>query len=528
MRISGISTTYPINVSKFNTVKSKDSYNMPVQQNKVPVSPLHFSGVFGKSALNDKKPCEDNDFGMNGNDYIRSFKVADVLHQLDEENILVIGKEDFWLKNHVASSLTQEDSKLKNPKRIKNVYLIYSDNISPLIIQKTKDNKFDMCSPICNLTNPDDTSKRNMDNSLKYHFYNYGAAYGDVIETENKLKIKFLELAGESNAPMYDAKYPVESFLTQGLDIKGGFVVNKPQSTSSAASTDEDKSNTEYGRAIPYRTFDDIAGLDDAVKFMKRKLMYPIMYPNAFKEDKNKGIILSGPTGTGKTLLALATIGEIKKRQNKNVHFVKINSRDLENRYVGVSEERWRNVFAELQSHQPAILFIDEIDSLMQDRDSLKDNSHNSQTSIVSQLLQSIDELEKTNAQVWIIGATNRPNAIDRAIKRSGRLGDIYEVNRPDADGCRKIFDLYTKDKNLEENFDKDMFAHKCYDMEYTGADIAQIVSEARNKMYERCGIFDRMDDDKYTDSDLNGLIYTQEDFLEAVKEIEKTKSIKK
>ena len=92
---------------------------------------------------------------------------------------------------------------------------------------------------------------------------------------------------------------------------------------------EEMNSDSKYGRSIPYRTFEDVAGIDDSVDFMKRKLMFPIMYPNAFKDDKNHGIILYGPTGTGKTLLALATIGEIKKRQNKNVHFVKINSKTI-------------------------------------------------------------------------------------------------------------------------------------------------------------------------------------------------------
>lgn len=534
MKIPTVGIGYNYNYGRKDvSTKSAGTSAVPVVSEGRGELPSFTGWLWGRKSKSDSAadPFRGDVNGMSGNDYTISFKVADVMHRLDNENILVIGNTSgVFLKSFVRNNLTKDNSDLKNPKDVKNVYVVGRESVNPIIIQKLEEDKYSIIGPVCNLTSPDSVSKHNMKGYLKYHL-GYTAKYGDVVETEDGLKLKFLRLPKESNVPMYDAKYPVESFLSKGPFLEGGIVLNEIEGSGQA---DEDDDSTEitseskYGRNIPYRTFNDVAGMDDSIEFMKRKLMYPIMYPNAFKDDKNHGIILYGPSGTGKTLLALATIGEIKKRQNKKVHFVKINSRDLEQQYVGVSEEKWRNVFKELQNNQPAVLFIDEIDALMVDRNNVKDSTNNSMTSQVAQLLQSIDELEKSNAKVWIIGATNRPNAIDPAIKRSGRLGDMIEVKRPDLDGCEKILNLYLKDKKVSKDFDRKQFAKQCHELEYTGSDIAQIVAESRNKMYERCGIMEKMDNGTYRDSDLNGLVYAPEDFEAALKTQQINKEVKR
>ena len=208
----------------------------------------------------------------------------------------------------------------------------------------------------------------------------------------------------------------------------------------------------------------------------------------------------------------------------KDENFVKINSRDLEQKYVGETEAAWRDVFEELKENQPSILMIDEIDSLMGNRDKIHDSDHNSYTSTVAQLLQSVDELEKTDAKVWIIGTTNRPQTIDPAIKRSGRLGDMHEVKRPNEQGCEAILNLYTKKININENFDRKEFSKKLYENKLTGADISVIVNNARDKMYERCGIFDKMENGTFKDSDLKNLVYDSADFELALDDIKNNK----
>ena len=539
-------TGYNTNINNYQHTEAQNhtanTTSAPIKQDVTQSNYLHFTGWWfnrkpkpepnptptPKPTANNGEavPFEGDEHGMSAKDYTVSFKVADIIHRLDDESILVIGdKEGFWCKMAVKSQLTKEDSELTNPKNIRNVYMVHHDTKDPVIIQKKDDETFKVIGFVCNLTNPDRLSLLSWDH-FRFH-HGYEAKFGDVVETQGNLKIKFFDLPKEANTPMYDAKYPVDSFLSDSMTLNGGVVLNSSDN-SNCSCHEGDETGIKYGRPIPERTFNDIAGMDDSIDFMKRKLMYPIMYPEAFEDDKNHGIILYGPPGTGKTLLALATIGEIKKRQNKDVHFIKINSRDLEQKYVGVTEEMWRKVFQELQDNQPSVLFIDEIEALMQDRNGLKDNSSNSETSVVAQLLQSIDELEKTNAQVWIIGATNRINAVDPAIKRSGRLGDTKEVKRPDEKGCREILDLYLKKKRVSKKFDRDNFAKKCHNLEYTGADIAQIVSEARNKMYDRCGITKKMENGTYKKSDLKNLVYCQSDFDEALKTQEIRKDAKR
>lgn len=535
MKISGINY-YDKSKYTTNSVNAVNAQNntAPVLSDVTSSNYLHFTGWFKKKEKNNPpanniEPFRGDEHGMSGNDYTISFKVADILHRLDDENILVIGSPKNALsKMAVQTLLIREDTELSYPKEIKNVYFV-DNEASPLVIQKKNNNKFFVYGRACNLTNPNLPSSYNGGEPIFKYNYKNTAEYGDVLEAESGLKIKFLNLPKESNIPMYDAKFPIESFLTKGPLLEGGFVINNGISDKSGVSENvcEIKSDFEFGQNIPVRTFDDIAGMDDSIDFMKKKLLFPILYPNAFRDEKNHGIILYGPTGTGKTLLALATIGEVKKRQNKDVYFLKINSRDLEQQWVGVSEGRWRKVFEKLEQNQPSVLFIDEIDALMVDRDKVADSTNNHMTSQVAQLLQSIDNLEKTNAQVWIIGATNRVNAIDPAIKRSGRLGEIREVKRPNEEGCAQILDLYLKDKNVSKDFNRKQFAKECYKLEYTGSDIAQIVDNARLKMYERCGIIDKMDNGTYKDTCLNYIKYTQADFDAAIKTQEINKKAK-
>lgn len=506
-----------------NYYNNRTQYSNAAKQTTVPIAPknektvnsnyLHFT-----SWLKRKAPVENDEYGMNANDLMISLKVSDVLHQLDDESILVIGSGE-WLKNIVASQLTKEKPDIKNTKKIKDIYVVNSDT-EPIIVQRTDKNKFHIYGKVANLTNPNSMSRGEKSGSFFFYNYNNDAEYGDVIETEDRLKLKFMNIK-ESNKRMYDAKYPAESFLTKG-SLNGGVVINKPNETSPSEKI-EIESESPYGQKIPYRTFDDIAGMDEDVEFMKQNILYPIMYPEAFKDDITHGFVLCGEPGVGKTLLALATIGEVKKRQNKDVHFIKINSRDLERKYVGESEELWREVFDELESKQPSVLFIDEIDALMIDRDNVNDSSHNSMTSIASQLLVLFDHLEKTNAQVWVIGSTNRPNAMDAAFLRSGRL-TARNVKKPDEEGCKQILDLYLKDKNISEDFDRDDFAKKCYESDFTGADINDVVNKSRNKMYKRCGIYEKMEKGTYSPSDLEDLEYTQEDFDSALIDMQESK----
>lgn len=534
MKIQSISNINYSNTSKFNfLINHYNSY-------------LSFEGLFGKkkSLENDEfirkngsedvnsEVISDNSFTdflpkkdlsiMSSHDLILSCKLADVLHRIDSESIAVVGDpKSLFFKNFVKRALTDEDSYIDNPKNIKDVYIIYEKTSNPLIISKNneKKNSFKVYGLAKNLTKTD----------RKFTTYENIVDFGDFIETEDKLKIKFIRTGKESNNLFYDENISARCILEEGQ-----FINSKPVRSVENVSEDNMKDDISKLRekinlnndsaisSIPLRTFDDVAGMDDTVNLVKKKILFPLLYPEAFKKQANKGTIFYGEPGTGKTLLALAIIGEAKKRQNQDIYFVKIDSQEFERSSFGESEKLWRETFKKLVDNQPAVLFIDELDAIVPQR---RDGSNYvGKNGVVAQLLTLIDGLEKQNARVSIIATTNRPDMIDRAIKRSGRLGNLIEIKKPDEKGCLDILNHYLKYQSVNNNFDREKFAKKLHDLSCTGADINVIVENAMDKMYERYGIYEKMDNGTYKESDLDNLQYENEDFEKSLEDMKNLK----
>lgn len=461
---------------------------------------------------------------LNANDMILSYRLADCLHRLDDETIIYIGSNRANSKWSVKEQLTREDSFLPNPKIIKNVYAFALPNHASLfdevLIAKDGDNIITW-GKAKNLTRPDKTY-----NDYKY---NNSFQFGDVLELECKVRLKFINTKRESNIPMYDAKYPVESFLAEGEKLTGGVVLNddwnpneriealevlanRVQKGVNKSEEDDDLSEI-VTQNIPHRTFKNVAGLDDTIDKVKKQILYPMLYPKAFPDVTNCGTIFYGPPGTGKTLLAQAIIGEAKERKDKTINFINIDGQSLETKWIGDTEAAWRKVFKEAVEKQPCILFIDEIDAILSKRSDAESGGERHRNGVVSQFLTLISDIEKNKHKVWIIGATNRPELIDSAIKRSGRIGNMIEVKKPDEKGCFQILNHYLKDKNISEKFDRTAFANEIYKLGYTGADIANLVNKARDNMYERLGIYKQMDNNTFVDREMNDLEYIEEDF---------------
>ena len=474
--------------------------------------------------ISSSKPVDDTvtkDLSkLNAHELILSCKLADVLHRIDKNTIIVIGDpESLFFKNFVKRALTDEDSDIDNPKDIKDVYILKENMINPLIISKDYDkkNSFKLYGLARNLA----------DSKKDFTTYLNTAVYDNLIETESKVKIKFIKTGKESNNIFYDAKVPVQDFFTDGDYLKA-----EPVKSSSKLSSNDsefvcklkEKVNSESKKSsnIPQRTFDDIAGMDDTVKLVKKKILFPLLYPDAFPQSANKGTIFWGEPGTGKTLLALAIIGEAKKRQNKDIYFVKIDSQEFERSSFGESEKLWRNTFKELVDNQPSILFIDELDTIVPQR--REGSNYVGKNGVTAQLLTLIDNLEKQHARVAIIATTNRPDMIDKAIKRNGRLGNLIEIKKPDEKGCLDILNYYLKNKNVSGDFDREVFAKKLYELSCTGADINAIADDARDKMYERYGIYEKMDNGTYKESDLDNLQYENEDFEKSLEDMKNRK----
>ncbi|WP_297512250.1 CDC48 family AAA ATPase, partial [Thermococcus sp.] len=196
-------------------------------------------------------------------------------------------------------------------------------------------------------------------------------------------------------------------------------------------------------------TYEDIGGLKDVIQKVREMIELPLKHPEIFEKlgiEPPKGVLLYGPPGTGKTLLAKAVANEA------NAHFIAINGPEIMSKYYGESEERLREVFKEAEENAPAIIFIDEIDSIAPKRE----ETHGEvEKRVVSQLLTLMDGL-KSRGKVIVIGATNRPDAIDPALRRPGRFDREIEVGVPDKQGRKEILQIHTRGMPIEPEFRRD------------------------------------------------------------------------
>lgn len=247
-------------------------------------------------------------------------------------------------------------------------------------------------------------------------------------------------------------------------------------------------------------TFASVGGQDEAIKQLKKKLVYPIQHPEAYKYYKNKGVLLYGPPGTGKSLLAEAVGNEV------NVSFFSVGGTDFKDKYVGGSEKAFEEQIQKAIDSQPSILFIDEVDSLARQRGSGDVHAD----SLLNKVLHSMTKLQ--GEEVYLIAATNNIDLLDKAFLRSGRFGAHIKIDAPDLKGTEQIFDIHLKDK-LDKNLDKSKVIQRMHELKMVGADIAIAISEAYENAFERLGIEKAMDEGRYTPAMLDYLELTQEDF---------------
>ncbi|MFD1515421.1 AAA family ATPase [Halomarina rubra] len=216
-------------------------------------------------------------------------------------------------------------------------------------------------------------------------------------------------------------------------------------------------------------TYEDIGGLDEELELIREMVELPLSEPDLFRRlgvDPPRGVLLHGPPGTGKTLIAKAVANEV------SASFFDISGPEIVSKYKGDSEERIREKFAEARQNSPAILFIDEIDSIAGARDDDADMENR----VVAQLLTELDGLTGRE-EVIVIGATNRVDSIDPALRRGGRFDREIEIGVPNEEGRREILDVHTLGMPIDDDVSLDRLAERTHG--FVGADIRTLSTEA-------------------------------------------------
>ena len=262
---------------------------------------------------------------------------------------------------------------------------------------------------------------------------------------------------------------------------------------------------------IPRITYDELGGLKTEVQKIREMVELPMRHPELFEKigvEAPKGVLLYGPPGTGKTLLAKAVAGET------NAHFISLSGPEIMGKYYGESEERIREIFKQAEENSPSIIFIDEIDSIAPKRDEV---SGELEKRIVSQLLTLMDGM-KSRGKVVVIAATNRPDSIDPALRRPGRLDREIEIGIPDEEGRHEILSIHTRGMPLDEKVDLKQISKTTHG--FVGADLEVLSKEAAMRSLRRILPEIDLDEEKISTEILQKIKITSEDFRDALKEV--------
>ncbi|WP_331233474.1 CDC48 family AAA ATPase [Natronorarus salvus] len=262
----------------------------------------------------------------------------------------------------------------------------------------------------------------------------------------------------------------------------------------------------------PSISYEDIGGLDKELEQVREMIELPMRHPELFEQlgiEPPKGVLLHGPPGTGKTLMAKAVANEI------DAYFTDISGPEIMSKYYGESEEQLREVFEEAAENAPAIVFLDELDSIAPKR---SETTGDVERRVVAQLLSLMDGLDE-RGEVIVIGATNRVDSLDTALRRGGRFDREIEIGVPDKDGRTEILQVHTRGMPLAEDVDLDRYAENTHG--FVGADLESLAKEAAMNALRRIRPELDLEEEEIDAEILQRLRVTEEDFRDALRGIE-------
>ena len=358
---------------------------------------------------------------------------------------------------------------------------------------------------------------------------NTGVAIGDSV-TVRKIKAPIAEkvvVAPLEAIPPIDERYLADALesvpVTKGDNIMipyfGGRLTFQVLAISPAADAVLITQRTTFAisekgealRGVPQVTYEDIGGLREEIQKVREMIELPLRHPEIFEKlgiEAPKGVLLYGPPGTGKTLLAKAVATE------SAAHFISISGPEIMSKFYGESEARLREIFKEAKEKSPSIVFIDEIDSIAPKREEVTGEV---ERRVVSQLLSLMDGLEG-RGKVVVIAATNRPNAIDPALRRPGRFDREIEIKVPDKKGRMEVLLIHTRHMPLTEDVNLDRISAVTHG--FVGADLEYLCKEAAMKTLRRLLPEMKLEEEKISPESLNKLVVTGDDYAQAIKDV--------
>ena len=358
---------------------------------------------------------------------------------------------------------------------------------------------------------------------------NTGIAIGDSV-TVRKIKAPIAEkvvVAPLEAIPPIDERYLADALesvpVTKGDNIMipyfGGRLTFQVLAITPAAdavlitqrTTFTISEKGESLRGVPQVTYEDIGGLREEIQKVREMIELPLRHPEIFEKlgiEAPKGVLLYGPPGTGKTLLAKAVATE------STAHFISISGPEIMSKFYGESEARLREIFKEAKEKSPSIIFIDEIDSIAPKREEVTGEV---ERRVVSQLLSLMDGLEG-RGKVVVIAATNRPNAIDPALRRPGRFDREIEIKVPDKRGRMEVLLIHTRHMPLTEDVHLDKISAVTHG--FVGADLEGLCKEAAMKTLRRLLPEMKLEEEKISPESLNKLVVTGDDYAQAIKDV--------
>ena len=258
-------------------------------------------------------------------------------------------------------------------------------------------------------------------------------------------------------------------------------------------------------------TYEEVGGLGDKVKAMREIVELPLRHPELFSRlgvEPHSGILLYGPPGCGKTLLAKVMASE------SEANMFPINGPEIMNKYYGETEAKLRDIFKEAKDNSPSIIFIDEIDAIAPKREEAYGDV---EKRVVAQLLALMDGLNE-RGNVIVLGATNRPDSVDPALRRPGRFDREFEISVPNEDGRLEILQIHTRGMPIDDEIDLKSLASELHG--YTGADIKSLCREAAMKSIRRYLPEIDLETDKIPSEVLQSMKIKLIDFYDAMHEV--------